>query len=115
MALSPIEIALKNARGRNDARSRPEQQSRGAERIREQISVTGYRFFGLVNVCLFLGGAASPGLRCCSVAPPCRVCTAAVCVSNVQSGEARIGHRESRDLNAATFWLALSMWDRTLL
>ncbi|KAI9538888.1 hypothetical protein NQZ68_008965 [Dissostichus eleginoides] len=35
MALSPIEIALKNARGRNYARSRPEQQSRGAERIRE--------------------------------------------------------------------------------
>ncbi|KAI9528080.1 hypothetical protein NQZ68_024836, partial [Dissostichus eleginoides] len=44
-----------------------------------------------------------------------RVCTEAVCVSNVQSGEARIGHRESQDLNAATFWLALSMWDRTAL
>ncbi|KAI9524041.1 hypothetical protein NQZ68_021002 [Dissostichus eleginoides] len=63
-----------------------------------------------VNVCLFLGGAASPGLRGSSAAPPRllrgssaqRVCTAAVCVSNVQSGEARIGHRESRDLNAAT-------------
>ncbi|KAI9536025.1 hypothetical protein NQZ68_038086 [Dissostichus eleginoides] len=66
----------------------------------------------VVDVCLFLGGAASPGLRGSSVQ---RVCTAAVCVSNVQSGEARIGHRESRDLNAATFWLALSLWDRTAL
>ncbi|KAI9543552.1 hypothetical protein NQZ68_008599, partial [Dissostichus eleginoides] len=56
--------------------------------------------------------AASPGLRGSSVQ---RVCTAAVCVSDVQSGEARIGHWESRDLNAAAFWLALSMWDRTAL
>ncbi|KAI9517702.1 hypothetical protein NQZ68_000870 [Dissostichus eleginoides] len=93
MALSPIEIALKNARGRNDARSRPEQQSRGAERIHEAHKMATSSI------------ARTPLLlRDSSVQT---VCTAAVCFSNVQSGEARIGHRESRDLNTATFWLAL--------